>query len=88
MKTYLMSDFIMQMQQFNSCSLIFIYYQEDFLDLSLAVAGHLGVKDALSDYYVEEEYLEGKNKYRCEICQKLVNAKKVRCLHSQHFTLD
>ena len=54
-------------------------FQEDFLDLTLAVAGYAGVTDTLESYYVTKERMEGDNRYRCERCNKLVNAKKVGC---------
>ena len=51
--------------------------QEDFLDLSVAIAAGAGLQDVLHGNYVEMESLSGNNQYRCEACQKLVDAKKV-----------
>ena len=51
--------------------------QEDFLDLSVAIAAGAGLQDVLHGNYVEMESLSGNNQYRCEVCQKLVDAKKV-----------
>ncbi|XP_006819610.1 ubiquitin carboxyl-terminal hydrolase 40-like [Saccoglossus kowalevskii] len=50
--------------------------QEDFLDLTLAVCGYKGLEDVLYSCYQEMELLSGSNQYRCEKCNKLVNAKK------------
>ncbi|KAI8492070.1 ubiquitin-like protein-specific protease [Branchiostoma belcheri] len=50
--------------------------EEDFQDLTVAVAGYPSLQHALTDQYVEMERLEGKNQYRCEQCNKLVNARK------------
>ncbi|XP_071484115.1 ubiquitin carboxyl-terminal hydrolase 40-like [Diadema antillarum] len=50
--------------------------EEDFLDLTLAVGGYVGVQDTLRANYVEEETMEGSNQYRCDSCRKLVNARK------------
>ncbi|XP_055959403.1 ubiquitin carboxyl-terminal hydrolase 40 [Patella vulgata] len=50
--------------------------EEDFLDLTLTVAGNIDLKTALCRYYQETELMDGKNQYKCETCNKLVNAKK------------
>ncbi|XP_030845875.1 ubiquitin carboxyl-terminal hydrolase 40 isoform X2 [Strongylocentrotus purpuratus] len=55
---------------------------EDFVDLTLAVGGYIGVVDTLRAYYVEEERMEGSNQYRCDRCKKLVNARKGAKLRS------
>ncbi|XP_041478412.1 ubiquitin carboxyl-terminal hydrolase 40-like [Lytechinus variegatus] len=49
---------------------------EDFVDLTLAVGGYVGVMDTLRSCYVDEERMEGSNQYRCDRCKKLVNARK------------
>lgn len=51
--------------------------QEDFLDLTVAVKGVAGLEEALWNMYVEEEYFENENLYRCGACDKLVEASKV-----------
>lgn len=51
--------------------------QEDFLDLTVAVKGVAGLEEALWNMYVEEEYFENENLYRCGACGKLVEASKV-----------
>ncbi|XP_064614511.1 ubiquitin carboxyl-terminal hydrolase 40-like [Liolophura sinensis] len=56
--------------------------EEDFLDLTLTVTGHISVEHALSDYYCVSEKMEGRNQYRCEKCNKLVDAKKGAKLRS------
>ncbi|XP_048165616.1 ubiquitin carboxyl-terminal hydrolase 40 isoform X3 [Corvus hawaiiensis] len=50
--------------------------QEDFLDLTVAVKGVAGLEEALWNMYVEEEYFEKDNLYRCGACDKLVEASK------------
>ncbi|NWQ79496.1 UBP40 hydrolase, partial [Columbina picui] len=50
--------------------------QEDFLDLTVAVKGVAGLEEALWNMYVEEEYFENENLYRCGTCDKLVEASK------------
>ncbi|XP_077978745.1 ubiquitin carboxyl-terminal hydrolase 40-like [Glandiceps talaboti] len=50
--------------------------EEDFLDLTLPVAGFQGLEDALNSFYNEMELMSGNNQYRCEVCRKLVDAKK------------
>ncbi|KAL3831809.1 hypothetical protein ACJMK2_023512 [Sinanodonta woodiana] len=57
--------------------------EEDFLDLTLAVAGHSGLEDGLKSCFTDVEVMDGKNQYRCGSCNKLVNATKcakIRCL--------
>ncbi|XP_053803605.1 ubiquitin carboxyl-terminal hydrolase 40 isoform X5 [Vidua chalybeata] len=51
--------------------------QEDFLDLTVAVKGVAGLEEALWNMYVEEEYFENDNLYRCGACDKLVEASKL-----------
>ncbi|XP_074883934.1 ubiquitin carboxyl-terminal hydrolase 40 isoform X7 [Buteo buteo] len=53
--------------------------QEDFLDLTVAVKGVAGLEEALWNMYVEEEYFENENLYRCGACDKLVEASKGLC---------
>ncbi|OXB55139.1 hypothetical protein ASZ78_012568 [Callipepla squamata] len=55
--------------------------QEDFLDLTVAVKGVAGLEEALWNMYVEEEYFENENLYRCGACDKLVEASKSAKLH-------
>ncbi|XP_006020007.1 ubiquitin carboxyl-terminal hydrolase 40 isoform X1 [Alligator sinensis] len=50
--------------------------QEDFLDLTVAVKDVSGLEEALCNMYVEEEYFENDNLYRCGACNKLVEASK------------
>ncbi|XP_030435790.1 ubiquitin carboxyl-terminal hydrolase 40 isoform X1 [Gopherus evgoodei] len=50
--------------------------QEDFLDLTVAVKDVSGLEEALWNMYVEEEYFENDNLYRCGTCNKLVEAAK------------
>uniref|UniRef100_A0A8C8RPM6 Ubiquitin carboxyl-terminal hydrolase 40 n=1 Tax=Pelusios castaneus TaxID=367368 RepID=A0A8C8RPM6_9SAUR len=50
--------------------------QEDFLDLTVAVKDVSGLEEALWNMYVEEEYFEKDNLYRCGACNKLVEAAK------------
>ncbi|XP_071803820.1 ubiquitin carboxyl-terminal hydrolase 40-like isoform X1 [Asterias amurensis] len=50
--------------------------EEDFLDLTLAVAHYSGVLDTLNTCYVDVERMEGQNQYHCSSCCKLVNAIK------------
>lgn len=55
----------------------FFTFQEDFLDLTITVAGNSSLEDGLCASYLDMESLDGKNQYKCEQCNKLVNAKKV-----------
>ncbi|NXX84804.1 UBP40 hydrolase, partial [Urocolius indicus] len=50
--------------------------QEDFLDLTVTVKDVSGLEEALWNMYVEEEYFENENLYRCGACNKLVEASK------------
>ncbi|XP_064647574.1 ubiquitin carboxyl-terminal hydrolase 40-like [Lineus longissimus] len=50
--------------------------EEHFLDLTITVAGNIGLENGLYNQYVETERLDGKNQYRCGACNKLVDAKK------------
>lgn len=46
----------------------------------MAVKGVTGLEEALWNMYVEEEYFENENLYRCGACDKLVEASKVNVL--------
>uniref|UniRef100_H3B0S8 Ubiquitin specific peptidase 40 n=1 Tax=Latimeria chalumnae TaxID=7897 RepID=H3B0S8_LATCH len=50
--------------------------QEDFLDLTVAVKDVSSLEEALWNMYVEEEYFDNENLYRCSACNKLVKAAK------------
>lgn len=52
-------------------------FQEDFLDLTVAVKNVSGLEDALWKMYVEEEVFEHDNLYQCGACDRLVKAAKV-----------
>lgn len=56
--------------------------EEDFLDLTITVAGNSSLEDGLCASYLDMESLDGKNQYKCEQCNKLVNAKKGARLRS------
>ncbi|XP_022306322.2 ubiquitin carboxyl-terminal hydrolase 40-like [Crassostrea virginica] len=56
--------------------------EEDFLDLSIAVSGASSLESALRSYYCDTETMDGKNQYRCEKCNKLVDARKGAKLRS------
>lgn len=58
----------------NICEIIF---QEDFLDLTVAVKNVSGLEDALWNMYVEEEIFDCDNLYHCGSCDQLVKAAKV-----------
>lgn len=65
------------------CDIIFsiLYprvFQEDFLDLTVAVKNVSGLEDALWNMYVEEEVFDYDNLYHCGTCDRLVNAAKVK----------
>lgn len=47
----------------------------------MAVKGVAGLEEALWNMYVEEEYFENENLYRCGACDKLVEASKSAKLH-------
>ncbi|KTF71583.1 hypothetical protein cypCar_00044112 [Cyprinus carpio] len=55
---------------------IFLFSQEDFLDLTVSVRGVSGLEEALWNMFVEEEMFEGNNLYRCSRCEQLVRAAK------------
>ncbi|XP_033104128.1 ubiquitin carboxyl-terminal hydrolase 40-like [Anneissia japonica] len=55
---------------------------EDFFDLTAAVANYTSLEEYLTSCYLETERFEGRNKYRCEACSKLVNATKGAKLRS------
>ncbi|OWF43139.1 ubiquitin carboxyl-terminal hydrolase 40-like [Mizuhopecten yessoensis] len=50
--------------------------EEDFLDLTVTVAGNSDLENGLYNSYCEMESMDGRNQYRCEACNKLVDAKK------------
>ncbi|KAM4542615.1 ubiquitin carboxyl-terminal hydrolase 40 isoform 2-T2 [Odontesthes bonariensis] len=50
--------------------------QEDFLDLTACVCGVCSLEEALWNMFVEEEFFEGNNLYRCAQCDRLVTAAK------------
>ncbi|XP_052095912.1 ubiquitin carboxyl-terminal hydrolase 40-like isoform X2 [Mytilus californianus] len=56
--------------------------EEDYLDLTLTVAGNNSLEEALCGSFVDMESMDGKNQYKCESCNKLVNAKKGAKLRS------
>ncbi|XP_071158638.1 ubiquitin carboxyl-terminal hydrolase 40-like [Mytilus edulis] len=56
--------------------------EEDYLDLTLTVAGNNSLEEALYGSFVDMESMDGKNQYKCESCNKLVNAKKGAKLRS------
>ena len=47
------------------------------MDLCVTVAGFESLEQALGESYVVMETMDGNNQYKCEKCQKLVDAKKV-----------
>lgn len=51
--------------------------EETYLDLTVAVRGYSDLGDSLTDSYLNTETLSGSNQYRCQACDKLVNAEKV-----------
>ena len=53
-------------------------FQEDFLDLTVAVKNVSGLEDALWNMYVEEEVFDYDNLYHCGTCDRLVKAAKVK----------
>lgn len=67
----------------NRCEILFsvLYlcvFQEDFLDLTVAVKNVSGLEDALWTMYIEEEVFDCDNLYHCGTCDRLVKATKVR----------
>ncbi|KAJ8313576.1 hypothetical protein KUTeg_008137 [Tegillarca granosa] len=57
--------------------------EENFLDLTLSITGLDTLENGLKSCYIEKEIMDGKNQYRCERCNKLVDATKgarIRCL--------
>ncbi|CAC5397449.1 USP40 [Mytilus coruscus] len=56
--------------------------EEDYLDLTLTVTGNNSLEEALYGSFVDMESMDGKNQYKCESCNKLVNAKKGAKLRS------
>ncbi|KAH9520404.1 Ubiquitin carboxyl-terminal hydrolase 40, partial [Bulinus truncatus] len=53
-----------------------IVNQEDFLDLTLAVAGIAGLEAALKQCYCEVEMMDGRNQYKCDTCKMYTDATK------------
>lgn len=51
--------------------------QEDFLDLTVTIGGNSSLQDGLHAAFCGVERMKGKNQYRCEQCDKLVDATKV-----------
>lgn len=51
--------------------------EEPYLDLTIAVSGYNDITEALTDMYINTETLSGSNQYRCDHCDKLVDAEKV-----------
>lgn len=62
-------------------NILCFFEQEDFLDISLAVADNSSLENSLSNSFVNMELMMNKNRYSCEQCQKLVNAKKVSTIY-------
>ncbi|KAK3797715.1 hypothetical protein RRG08_054732 [Elysia crispata] len=50
--------------------------EEDFQDLTLAVAGMSGLENVLKECYCHVENMNGRNQYRCETCQTYTDATK------------
>ncbi|XP_074659293.1 ubiquitin carboxyl-terminal hydrolase 40-like [Tubulanus polymorphus] len=50
--------------------------EEDFLDLTVTVAGMQSLEMSLNNDYVDVETMDGNNQYRCENCQRLVDAER------------
>ncbi|XP_013405600.1 ubiquitin carboxyl-terminal hydrolase 40 isoform X3 [Lingula anatina] len=50
--------------------------QEDYLDLPVTVVDTGSLEEGLCNCFVEMETMDGKNQYRCEGCNRLVNARK------------
>ncbi|XP_060066969.1 ubiquitin carboxyl-terminal hydrolase 40-like [Ylistrum balloti] len=50
--------------------------EEDFLDLTVTVAGNSDLENGLHNAFCEMESMDGQNQYRCESCNKLVDARK------------
>ncbi|XP_005097820.1 ubiquitin carboxyl-terminal hydrolase 40 [Aplysia californica] len=50
--------------------------EEDFLDLTLAIAGLSGLESALNQCYRQVEVMDGRNQYRCETCGTYTDATK------------
>ena len=53
-------------------------FQEEFLDVQVAVAGISSLEQSLHVAYNDIEMLDGKNQYKCGGCKKLVDAEKVK----------
>lgn len=54
--------------------------QEDFLDLTVSVAGVSSLEAVLKQCYVDVEVMDGRNQYQCENCGTYTDATKVRLL--------
>lgn len=50
--------------------------EEDFLDVCVPLGGPIDLENGLAEGYGAAELLCGPNQYRCERCQRLVNARK------------
>ena len=50
---------------------------EPYLDLTVAISGYSDLSESLTDCYLNHETLSGNNQYRCDGCNKLVDAEKV-----------
>lgn len=51
--------------------------EETYLDLTMAVCGYSDLGESLADSYLNIETLSGSNQYKCQGCEKLVDAEKV-----------
>ena len=51
--------------------------EEDFLDIQVALSGAATLEDALRGMFVDTELLQGSNRYQCDRCHCLVDAKRV-----------
>ncbi|XP_041365456.1 ubiquitin carboxyl-terminal hydrolase 40-like [Gigantopelta aegis] len=50
--------------------------EEDFLDLTVTVGGVDSLVDGFQQMFCDMEMMKGKNQYWCEVCRRLVDAKK------------
>ncbi len=51
--------------------------EEEFLDLQVTVQGSNNLTNSLMNSFVFREPLNGNNQYKCEKCDKYVDAEKV-----------
>lgn len=51
--------------------------EEHFLDIQVALSGKSGLEESMAGIFVDTELLEGSNRYQCDQCQCLVDAKRV-----------